>query len=208
MTTRREFLQAGIAASAIPIGAAAFKSAASRVPKVSAVSASPDAAVSFYKVVFDERFSDSVAFAAEMKRLGAAVHGISGDMTDLWYRDLHPRWQETPVAIAGMTAHGALFCLERLAWDHRMRVVFRAEHRYGMDACVEHVVSAPDTTLRDAAGLGDAGSNWSVVVARLVNRCSQSGEQAAHTVITRLAQPAPADQEPLFSWVIAPIVRA
>lgn len=208
MTTRREFLQAGIAASAIPLGAAALKAAVSPDTELAGSSTSPDAAMSFYKVVFDERFPDCVAFAAEMRRLGAVVHAIRGDMTDLWYRDLHHQWQTVPTAIAGMTGHGAMFCLERLAWDRQMRVVFRAEHRYGTDACVEHAVSAPDVMLQDAAGLGDAGSNWSVVAAGLVHRCAQRGAQASQTVVTRLAQPAPDDQEPLFSWVIAPVVRA
>jgi hypothetical protein len=85
-------------------------------------------ALSFYKVVVDRRFPDSVAFGAEMTRLGAPVHTMQGDITDLWYHDLDRRWRQGPVAIAGMTAHGPLFCLERLAWDHGMRVVLRTEH--------------------------------------------------------------------------------
>jgi hypothetical protein len=47
---------------------------------------------------------------------------------------LRAAWTKQPVAIAGLTAHGPLFCLERLAWDHGMRVVFRAEHPAGIDA--------------------------------------------------------------------------
>ena len=55
------------------------------------------------------------------------MHGIRGDITDLWFHDLDPQWKKQPVAIAGLTAHGPLFCLERLAWDHGMRVVSRVE---------------------------------------------------------------------------------
>jgi hypothetical protein len=83
--------------------------------------------VSFYKVVVDQRFPASVAFGAEMTRLGAPVHSTQGDITDLWFHDLDLRWQQGPVAIAGLTAHGPLFCLERLAWDRGMRVVLRTE---------------------------------------------------------------------------------
>ena len=117
MASRREFLQAGLAASVLPIAASAGESAPEALDK----------APSFYKVVFDERFPASVAFAGEMKKLGMPVHGIKGDITDLWYYDLYERWKQGPVAIAGLTAHGALFCLERLAWDHGMRVVYRAD---------------------------------------------------------------------------------
>jgi hypothetical protein len=112
MASRREFLQASIAASLLPA-------------VVSAKAADPDD--SFYKVIFDERFPASVAFGHEWKARGAAVHAIRGDITDLWFHDLDRQWKKQPVAIAGLTAHGPLFCLERLAWDHGMRVISRVE---------------------------------------------------------------------------------
>jgi hypothetical protein len=84
--------------------------------------------VPFYKVIVDERFPSSAAYGEEWRARGAAVHAIRGDITDLWFHDLDLRWkQQGPVAIAGLTAHGPLFCLERLAWDHAMRVVSRVE---------------------------------------------------------------------------------
>ncbi len=78
-------------------------------------------------MIFDERFPASVAFGEEWKARGAAVHAIRGDITDLWFHDLDLQWKKRPVAIAGLTAHGPLFCLERLAWDRGMRVVSRVE---------------------------------------------------------------------------------
>jgi hypothetical protein len=81
----------------------------------------------FYKVIFDHRFPASREFGAEMEKLGATVHGIHGDITDLWFHDLYHRWKQSPVPTAGMTAHGPLFCLERLAWDHGMRVLYRTD---------------------------------------------------------------------------------
>jgi hypothetical protein len=207
MTTRREFLQAGIAASAAtPIAAGVF---ASDNPTMSELSASALSLppMPFYKVVFDERFPDSVAFAAEMKRLGVAVHGIRGDMTDFWYHELYPQWRKSPVPIAGLTGHGPLFCLERLAWDHGMRVMFRAEHQYRPDGCVEHVMSAHEAVLRDAFGLATAGSNWSAQLAGLVSRCGQGRLETSPAIVTRLGEPPRMDQETLFSWVIGPVVR-
>ena len=117
MASRREFLQAGIAASVLPIAVAGSNLAPTeRADRVT-----------FYKVIFDERFPASVAYGEQWKARGAAVHAIRGDITDLWFHDLDRQWKKQPVAIAGFTAHGPLFCLERLAWDHGMRVVSRVE---------------------------------------------------------------------------------
>jgi hypothetical protein len=117
MASRREFLQAGIAASVLPLAVAGGSVAPTRRGN--------DA--HFYKVIFDERFPASVSYGDEWKARGAEVHAIHGDITDLWFHDLDHEWKKQPVAIAGLTAHGALFCLERLAWDHGMRVISRVE---------------------------------------------------------------------------------
>jgi len=148
MTTRREFLQAGIAVSALPIGAM-IRAAVPPPAAEAATATSAEPSMPFYKAVFDERFADSVAFADQMRRRGVALQAIRGDITDFWYRDLYAEWRKAPAAIAGLTQHGPLFCLEQLARDYRMRVVFREE--------------------RPASAAG---------------------------------------QDPLFSWVIAPVARA
>jgi hypothetical protein len=113
MASRREFLQAGIAASLLPVAGLASGTEAPPAP--------------FYKIIVDQRFSTSVEFGEEWRARGASVHAIRGDITDLWFHDLDPQWKKRPVPIAGLTAHGPLFCLERLAWDHGMRVVSRIE---------------------------------------------------------------------------------
>ena len=207
MTTRREFLQAGIAASALPLGAVAV-TPAEPIPDAAAAASPAPSASAFYKVVFDERFPESVAFAAEMKRRGATIHGIAGDMTDLWYHDLYARWRTSPAPLAGLTAHGPLFCLERLAWDHGMRVLFRAEHQFRADACVEHVLSAPDAVLNEAANLTSAGEHWSLYIASLVSRCPLLGSQSSASLLSTSAHGGGADRDPLFSWIIAPVARS
>src|SRR5271170_1609906 len=107
MASRREFLQAGLAASLLPVAASELPAAAGSAKE----SQAPP--VSFYKVIFDERFPASVSFGEEWKARGAAMHAIRGDITDLWFHDLDRQWKKQPVAIAGLTAHGPLFCLER-----------------------------------------------------------------------------------------------
>ena len=87
MASRREFLQAGIAASVLPMAVAGANPAPGK----------RDHAADFYKVIFDERFPASVAFGAEWKARGAAVHAIRGDITDLWFHDLDQQWKKQPV---------------------------------------------------------------------------------------------------------------
>ena len=199
MSSRRHFLQLGIAASALPFTLTNLQ----RTPQGSAGAAVPANELPgriFYKVIVDDRIPESLRFGQRMREMGSAVHAISGDVTDLWFHDLFAQWTKEPVAIAGLTEHGPLFCLERLAWDHKMRVVYRAEHRLDGD-CVEHeIVRSRD---RRAADLGSAGATgrrtrrgWSVA-ARIVG-----SPTAVARAVTRVA-PA-GDREPLLSWVIAP----
>ena len=80
-------------------------------------------------MIYDERFPKSLTFGWKMQSLGEPTHAIRGDVTNVWFHDLDPQWKQRPVPIAGLTAYGALFCLERLAWDHGMRVVVRETQR-------------------------------------------------------------------------------
>ena len=93
-------------------------------------------ATPLYKVIFDERFPASVAFADQARRSGQAVHGIRGDITALWFHDLDLRWKQGPAAIAGLTDANALFFLDLLARDKCMRVVARTEWPDGLVAWV------------------------------------------------------------------------
>jgi hypothetical protein len=139
MTSRRELLQVGLVAAALPIVASIDEAAAAHLTP----------AMPFYKVLYDTRFPASVAFAQRAAARGLDVHAMQGDMTRFWYDDLYHRWKAGPAAIAGLTAYGALFCLERLAWDQRMRVVYRSEHSVAPGGGVPHRFGGPaaDETL-------------------------------------------------------------
>ena len=119
MVSRREFVLNGIAVSALPL-VAGDVSGRNLGDAWRELGATP-----IYKVIYDQRFPASVHYGQEARRRGFVVQAIRGDMTDLWFHDLQPRWQKAPVAIAGLTAHGPLFCLERLSWDFGMRVASR-----------------------------------------------------------------------------------
>ena len=202
MASRREFLQIGVAALALPISART-----GLTPAVSGL-ANQSVPTPLYKVVFDQRFLSSRAFAGEVKRLGGQVFGIKGDITDLWFHDLDARWKREPIGIAGLTEHGPLFCLERLAWDHGMRVVYRADHTYRSDGYMEHELTGSEQMLREAVDLSSSGANWTSRMASLLTRCPASRAQASKmTVVTPTARPAD-DPEHLVSWVIAPVGAA
>ena len=122
MTTRRDFLQLALTAPLLP----ASLRLASADSRVEAASALTDPGT-LYAVLCDERFAESVAFAEQKASLGASVRRFRGDITDFWYQDLSQRWKTDPVAIAGVTTHGPLFCLERWAWDHGLRIAERQD---------------------------------------------------------------------------------
>jgi hypothetical protein len=130
MVSRRTVLQGAIATTSLPIiagmaGASSWRAA----PPAAAPTAALDHPA-LYKVLFDRRFAAARAFGRDAQWRGESVHAFDGDITEVWYHDLYPRWQQGRAAIAGLTAHGALFCLEHLARDARMRVIQRVEHRY------------------------------------------------------------------------------
>lgn len=169
MPNRRDVLRGGIILTGLPLVArAAWDSS-----DVSRAAHTP------YRVLFDDRFAESRRFGAEVARLGGAVRGFGGDVTNLWYEELDLRWRKEPVAVAGMTRHGPLFCLERLAWDVGMRVVYRAEHRPVND------------------------DDWTLRAAQIVMNCAQDFRQLA-THQLRSAATLADDEDPLISWVIAP----
>ncbi len=114
MASRRRFLQFGLGACAA--GAPAFGQAMTRPIS------GPAGGVPYYKAVFDERFEASCAFAAGAAERRIPTAAIRGDVTSLFFNDLHLRWKQGPVLLAGYTTPAALFCLDLLARDRGMRV--------------------------------------------------------------------------------------
>jgi hypothetical protein len=145
MTTRRDFLQLAFTAPLLPTSL--------RLPT------SPSGTNNFfmrahirslYAVLCDERFGESVTFAGDMSKRGTLVTRFRGDITEFWYRDLSQLWKVDPVAIAGVTTHGPLFCLERWGWDHGLRVVQREDVLVagGHEALIGWVIAAMPPNVR------------------------------------------------------------
>jgi hypothetical protein len=128
---------------------------------------------------------------------------MRGDITDLWFNDLDPHWRRNRVAIAGLTTEAAHFCLERLAWDHGLRTVFRAEHAV-VAGCTEHSVACSPATLDQLRDLEKVHTGWwapevAHVVAGIPADAAPDSTQVLRTPTTVAAAGF------LVSWVIAPL---
>lgn len=194
MPSRRQFLQIGLAATAWPIVAGAAHAAG----------LDPRLGTPLLGVVCDTRFAESVAFAHRSTALGLTAHAIDGDMTRLWYDEVYHRWRQRPTALAGLTAHGPLFCFAELARDVGLRVAFRAEHRPAAGT-LTHAFTGPVSMV--AASLDACGrpaSLWTAM-ADVVARCP-SGRTEIRSA-GRSGGTASPDADTLYTWVIAPATR-
>ena len=198
MLRRRDFVQCmAVTSGLVALGRSSLPAAAARAM----------AAVRLHTVICDRRFDASRAFGAAAERLGFSTHAMDGDITALWADHLAERWRNAPAAIAGLTAHGPLFCLERFGWDHHLRVVFRAEHRGRCDGTIEHRFWGPTKMLswvaRHVAALG---SGYGSCMAGMVGACppAQGTTELALTLVAPGDGGDATEVEPLYSWVIAP----
>lgn len=203
MSTRRELLQMGIAVTVLPLDATATAWAAP-----SAADTGWGEPVALYKAVYDTRFAASRAFGERMAARGITTAATTGDITGLWFDALYPQWQKGAAAIAGLTARGPLFCLEQLARDHGMRVVFRAQHSSSSAGAVQHELEGAGVVV-DAVRRVAADSDWVSVVSDVIARHPRTSALNAslqvHTARPALQVP---EDEALYSWVIAPVIRS
>jgi len=188
MTDRREFLQAAAVLTTTPLTSRAFAASGS--------------AARLDAVVVDSRHEAARIFGDYAGLAGAPRRDVQGDITELWQKELAPRWRRAPAALAGLTERPALFLLERLAWDQGLRVVFEAEHLPDGNGGMQHrIVQSADATLGRELTL--AGADWPAVLADALiagsravtpNALPSGAAMAAH-----LSEPVK-----LYSWIIAP----
>lgn len=190
MTNRREFLQAATLLSAAPLLAGRAAYAAARGSRT------------FTAVVFDTRHPQARDFAAQAGARGVPVRAVEADITDLWQDELRRRWQAGAAPLAGLTERPALFLLERLAWEHDLRVVYAAEHTLDdRGAAVHRLQRTAAAGL--AAELAAAGRNWPRVLA---DNLMDNKRVATHDYRPTDAGLAGGPDEPvkLYSWIIGP----
>lgn len=205
MTNRREFLHMGVAALSLPIAARAEASSGifAGGDKQGAEPSGEPRTERLYKILFDERYSVCARFAGEMERRVLPTQAIRADITRLWYDDLYHRWSKGPAAIAGMTAPGAIFCLEMLARDKGMRVALRVDHRSNRQR-LQHEFTGPVESVALAAELETSAERWPEKMAEMVARFPAERGRAMAARYSGPADRVRGQWEHLVTWVIAP----
>jgi hypothetical protein len=209
MTSRRGFIQASVA---MATAGAISTVAVSLGSRPTAQAANRTNLLKPHAVVVDQRFAESVEFGRTLALLGAHTYAMRGDVTDVWYSQLYPLWKAGGVAIAGLTGSGVLFCLERLAWDHGLRVVHRGSHQpYGENGIQHAMLGAADPGAMKVHAAGRT-TPWATALATSISQmespCRAVPTDLALRPICATRRADKGANSALFSWVIAPPARA
>jgi hypothetical protein len=155
-------------------------------------------------VIVDSRHAPASDFGTRAAVQGIPVRAIEGDITYVWQTELSALWKAGPGAIAGLTERPALFLLERLAWDHGLRVAFEAEHRPDRHGYAAHRVRrTADPNL--ALELEAAGRSWPHALADALVADDRVRSADFRPTDAGLAAHG-GEPTPLLSWIIAPRV--
>jgi hypothetical protein len=200
MYNRRNFIQASAAVSSVSVLAATL--GAWPAGAATAVSVAAPGRIDFYKVVFDREHPAAVAFGQVAGTKGLPAQAIGRDVTALWYDDLYHRWRQGPAAIAGMTPPRVAYCLQVLAQDSGLRMVFRAEHMPAAEGGLAHRVTGPKAMLDRAREL-DKAADWPRAVAQLIAGCPADFSGKSTVALNSPSASGCASRQPLVSWVIA-----
>jgi hypothetical protein len=194
---RRKFLQLGATSmAALPLTGHAFSHGFVVNSKT----------VPFYKVVYDENFKDCLNFAEEAQKLGAATHGISGDVSALWFQDIKPLLQDAPGIVAGLTRESSALYIGALAREMEHYQVFRGDHYLTEGNITGHQISAPDYMLQQARIVQNSGISWGFGMARLLSQYRPAATQTSVTLTpTSPVNDIDDNSERLVSWIIAPL---
>ena len=200
MHSRRKFVQGGLAASALatcPLTA-----------RIALADARLVESHQIFKVIFDQTLAAGALFEVEAVGRGASALAIGDDAGSVWMNAIEPRWklgpEHGPAAVAGLTGRASLFCLELLARDYGMGVVYRAEHAPAADGSVLHVITAPGQLSEWESRLNAAGKHWGAVAAAMALSCPAALLADPGIDLLDPAQPSRVAGPSLFSWVIAP----
>ncbi|MDT8398430.1 MAG: hypothetical protein RQ899_07425 [Pseudomonadales bacterium] len=189
MINRREFLQGSATISAASL--TAHPVFAKEQPLV------------LRAAVIDTRFAATALFGIQARLRGLTVHEIDGDITTLWLQHLNKSWSAQPTALAGLSARPALFCLEQLAWDKGLRVIYHAEHKLTAAQQYHHTILTPLPGL-DSTVLNTAGSRWPAYSAELLSAI-QGLPRTCYPSQACLPASHDDDVRTLHSWVLAPL---
>lgn len=202
MTNRREFVQSGVALAA---AAASMRAGAVFSDARGAADAS---VLRPLRVLCDRSLAETAAYAVAAAGRGLPVSVFHGDVASAWMNEIEPLWKTQPVAVAGLTETGALFCLEYLARDYGMAVAYRVEHARRPAGAVRHAVAGPKPIAGWARALARAGGHWPARAAALAASYPPGLEPATPIPLLDVAASRAGASRALYSWMIVPAGRA
>ncbi len=184
MTNRREFLQTGVTVSAMPLAINGLLSAGT------AAARGAGTAPVLHTALSDDRYAEGRRFAEALGEIGVrAVALRDGDVTEP-YLALAALWRERPAAVAGLTQFGPMFVLERLGFEHGLRVVLHVEHRVSGDGELEHSITGAPQVIALAEALQRQGVEWPVLFAALARAAGDGrGPRTERAIRTAGARP-------------------
>jgi hypothetical protein len=155
------------------------------------------------RLLVDARFPDAVEMAAHAAAAGGIASELERDVLGLWHDELLPAFADgRVVAFGGVTTDTTLFLMRTLAADHRMRVIYRADHVPLARGVMRHALVGSAWTVSRVAGASDPG-DWRQRFGQALGACHAAGRQAKRTVLTP-GETADPRRVTLVSWVIAP----
>lgn len=163
------------------------------------------ASLPVHRVLFDERHAAAQAFASAARTLGASVRGVQDEVHALWQSELYPRWRQGAIAVAGMTRLSALFCLDMMARDAGMQLVYRVNHR-AQGAAHVHEAFGLLSQLASHEPFAIEQERWTRQAAERVLSWTDGRQivAASHSNISA-AQLRGVDSQTLVTWLIAPV---
>jgi hypothetical protein len=187
--------------SVMKIGAATVAGALVKLPVLGQHAASARAYGAFERAVFDERFAECRAFAAELYAGGVLTSAIRTDVARLWYGDLRAQLRENRLPFAGLTDRASLFCLEELARDVGMRVIFRVDHIIDQNGHARHTAVGTASLVAATRNLPpEAGFGHAMAGLFSLFDISEPRDSAAQK---RTGPFSPENKTALVSWIIA-----
>jgi hypothetical protein len=185
----------------LKIGAATVTGALVKMPLTGGSLSPVRAHTAFHRAVFDERFSECRGFAAELYSAGVFTSAIRGDVAKLWYDDLRVHLRENRSPVAGLTDRRALFCLEELARDVGMRVIFRADHIVDQNGYTRHTAVGPSSLVGAVHNLPPE-ADFGRAIAGLLTQFDSS-ESASAAAQKRTGPFSAGNKTTLVSWIIS-----
>jgi hypothetical protein len=157
---------------------------------------------SLYKVVYDDREAEGLAFGAHFAATGFASVAVADDPTWLWFDDLHHRWQGA--GVAGLTTPAVALSLKLMAELAGLRAVIWGRHWIGPSQ-TSHVLAATDSALAAWRRHAEAGAAWTEALhGSILAAAAQPATPARSNHVSGQREDGARE---MVSWLLAPVSK-